>query len=170
MKCFVALGGNFTNTFAAMRRAIALLYLEKKITKLTTSRVYSTTPVAAPKHRFFLNAVCCFNCEMGVEELWQRIREIESTIGKVPKPKEASRLIDLDLLFFGEVILHSKELTLPHPLWHRRLFVLKPLMDLSYQNFPASCNLKDAYETFSNSNQEEVKPFTGLDPFKEILS
>ena len=63
-------------------------------------------------------------------ELWEVMQSFERRIGKIPKPKNAPRLIDLDLLFYGGEMIYSPTLIVPHPRWHERLFVIAPLADL----------------------------------------
>jgi 2-amino-4-hydroxy-6-hydroxymethyldihydropteridine diphosphokinase len=59
-----------------------------------------------------------------------QLQQVERLLGKVDKPKEAPRVIDLDILFFGMEIHRDKKLEIPHPSWMERLFVLIPLSDL----------------------------------------
>ena len=64
-------------------------------------------------------------------ELLKSLREIEKTLGRTPDhPRNISRKIDIDLLYFGDIIMDSDELQLPHPRMHLRGFVLQPLADI----------------------------------------
>lgn len=128
--CFIGLGGNFPATLEAMRKSIAALTNTPGIQKVRTSRLYQTAPVSDIAQPPFLNAACRFECELSLEELWKNLQAIEIGAGKHPKPKNAPRLIDIDLLFYGDRTLSSPDLTLPHPHWHERLFVIAPLADL----------------------------------------
>ena len=65
------------------------------------------------------------------KELFDKLQEIEQSLGKTPKPKQMPRPIDFDLLFYGTLVYADSELTIPHPHWRERLFVLVPLSDLT---------------------------------------
>lgn len=67
---------------------------------------------------------------MSVHEVFQMTQEIERELGKVAKPKTASRPFDIDILFYGDHHFQDPHLTIPHPRWKERLFVLVPLHDL----------------------------------------
>lgn len=99
------------------------------------SRVYETIPVDCPRSSpKFLNAVVELdvNDDLSPQQFLRKLQEIETKLGRRPKqvPNEP-RPIDLDLISFGDVQLHSADLILPHPRAHLRPFVLQPLCDLS---------------------------------------
>ncbi|MCC5832400.1 MAG: 2-amino-4-hydroxy-6-hydroxymethyldihydropteridine diphosphokinase [Chlamydiales bacterium] len=154
--CYIGIGGNFPQTLSAMRLAVQKLSEIDEIGNLTASPLYRTTPVSPISQPAYLNAVCRFSCALSFEELWRRMQEIEKGLGKKEKSKQAPRLIDLDLLFFGEEVYHSSRLTLPHPKWHERLFVLAPLADLT-DTLPFGIDLKKLMEKFSNPHNEQVE-------------
>ncbi len=83
------------------------------------------------------------------------MQEIESELEKVPKSKNAPRLIDLDLLFFGDTVYDSPELILPHPKWHERLFVLVPLADVT-DTLPLGIDMGELLKKFLNPHNEQV--------------
>lgn len=154
--CYVALGGNFPQTLSTMKLAVQQLSETEGIRNLTLSPLYRTSPVSMIPQPDFLNAVCRFDCKFSFETLWKRIREIETAAGKREKLKEAPRLIDLDLLFFGEKVYYSSALVLPHPKWHERLFVLAPLADVA-DTLPFGINLTELMKKFSNPHNEQVE-------------
>lgn len=154
--CYIGLGGNFPQTFLTMQQAVQKMALIEGILNISVSPVYCTTPVSDIPQPLFLNAVCRFTCQLSPEKLWETLQEIEKESGKVPKAKQAPRLIDLDLLFFGDKVYYSSALVLPHPKWHERLFVLAPLADLT-DTVPLDINVKELLEKFSNPHHEEVE-------------
>lgn len=154
--CYIGLGGNFPQTFTAMRQAVQKLMGTSGILHLTSSLLYRTHPVSSVPQPPYLNAACRFSCQLSWKELWKRLQEIEIELGKEKKPKTAPRLIDLDLLFFGDMVYHSSALTLPHPKWHERLFVLAPLADVT-DTAPLGINVKKLLENFSNPHHEQVE-------------
>ena len=99
---------------------------------MLSSAIYETDPVGCePGAGKFLNAVMEFDYEGDPLELLKSLREIEKTLGRAPDhPRNISRKIDIDLLYFGDIIMDSDELQLPHPRMHLRRFVLQPLADI----------------------------------------
>ena len=78
-----------------------------------------------------MNAVLELDYEGDPLELIKSAREIEKTLGRAPDhPRNVSRKIDIDLLYFGDISMDSDELQLPHPRMHLRKFVLQPLADI----------------------------------------
>ena len=102
------------------------------ISPMLSSAIYETDPVGCePGAGKFLNAVLEFDYEGDPLELLKSLREIEKTLGRAPDhPPNISRMIDIDLLYFGDIIMDSDELQLPHPRMHLRRFVLQPLADI----------------------------------------
>lgn len=157
--CFVGLGGNLPGTFDAMLQVICALAALEGIYSLRTSRLYQTTPVSDQPQPLFLNAACHFQCTLLIKELWQQLQSIECQAGKQAKPKNAPRLIDIDLLFYGDDCFYSTDLIVPHPHWHERLFVLAPLADLVKKvSFIETIDLKEMLSKFSNPHKEKIIP------------
>jgi 2-amino-4-hydroxy-6-hydroxymethyldihydropteridine diphosphokinase len=103
-------------------------------TKLTShSRLYETEPEGlvngGPK---FLNAAIAIETDLEPEELMSAIRDIELQLGKSPHHRgDMSRLVDLDLLMYGDLQLKAESLEIPHPRMHLRAFVLAPLAEIA---------------------------------------
>ena len=155
--CYVGMGGNQEGTFQAMRQAFVRLRDENGISHCVISNLYSTSPVSAINQPFFLNAVCRFQTQLPLEVLGKRLQSLECALGKVPKPKNDPRLIDLDLLFYGPVISQTKEWIIPHPRWHERLFVLVPLSDVTEKApIEGGLSVKEIIARFSNPHQEKI--------------
>lgn len=170
MECFVGLGGNFENTMAAFRRALALLAQTPGIQNVETSRFYRSTPVSDIPQPDYLNGVCRFRTSLLLKDLWHRICIIEKTVGKTQKNKNAPRLLDLDLLFFGNYATDCGPLELPHPGWKERLFVLAPLSELvNEHSFPKKSEVGAVLQLFSNRHGETVEAVTLPNPFKFLF-
>jgi len=133
MRVAVALGSNLGDRLDNLRAA------RKQIVDLTdvgppilSSAIYETDPVdCEPGAQKFLNAVVEFDYEGDPVNLWKQLVAIEVGLGRPPDhPRNVSRKIDIDLLYFGDTKIEWKKLQLPHPRMHLRKFVLQPLADI----------------------------------------
>ena len=79
----------------------------------------------------YLNAACEIETALGPEELLRFVKEIEYEVGRRPAERWAPRVIDIDILFYGDVVIATPELTVPHPLLAERNFVIVPLAELA---------------------------------------
>jgi len=133
MKTGVALGSNLGDRLANLRTARkAILQLAGATPPILASAIYETEPInCEPGAGKFLNAVLEFDYEGDPLELLKRLGELEQVLGRLPDhPRNVSRKIDIDLLYFGPTKIDKKELQLPHPRMHLRRFVLQPLADI----------------------------------------
>lgn len=95
------------------------------------SSFYNTKPWGYTEQPDFLNqAIECFT-NLGAVELLREIKKIEKKLGRKNNIKYGPRIIDIDIIFYDDLILKSEELTIPHPLMHERYFVLKPLSEIA---------------------------------------
>jgi 2-amino-4-hydroxy-6-hydroxymethyldihydropteridine diphosphokinase len=132
MRTAVALGSNVGDRLGNLRAARnAILGLSAVKPPVISSAVYETEPVdCEPGAEDFLNAVVEFDYESDPGTLLEQLIYIEEKLGrKRGHAKNASRTIDLDLLYCGDRVQHDK-LQLPHPRLHLRMFVLRPLADI----------------------------------------
>lgn len=94
------------------------------------SSVYETDPVGPPQPDF-LNAVAEVSTTLDAGELYRTLKEIEQVIGRRPGERWGPRIIDLDLLLYGDEVVDDRDLTVPHPEVTKRAFVLVPLAEVS---------------------------------------
>jgi 2-amino-4-hydroxy-6-hydroxymethyldihydropteridine diphosphokinase len=133
MRAAVALGSNLgdrlDNLRAARRQIVDLAGVQSPI---LSSAIYETDPVdCEPGAQKFLNAAVEFEYEGYPVNLWKQLAAIEVALGRPSNhPRNVSRKIDIDLLYFGNTKIDKKELQLPHPRMHLRKFVLQPLADI----------------------------------------
>jgi len=159
--CFIGLGGNFENTLEIMEQALLLLSQTEGIFDLIPSRLFRTSPVSDLPQPPFLNAVAKFDCSLPLLTLFNKLETLEIFLGKKKKEKNAPRLIDIDLLFYGQETFCNEKIIVPHPFWKRRLFVLAPLADLvDVIPFDPLINVQEILREFSNVNQERVSPLS----------
>jgi 2-amino-4-hydroxy-6-hydroxymethyldihydropteridine diphosphokinase len=94
------------------------------------SSLYRSAPVDAPAQPDYVNAVAALETELSPAQLLDSLQGIERRHGRERPYANAPRTLDLDLLTYGDLVLDSPMLTLPHPRMHARAFVLRPLLEL----------------------------------------
>ena len=94
------------------------------------SGFYRTQPVGVKGQGWYVNGVIVLSADISAQNLLKRLLTIEITMGRERKRKWDSRIIDLDILLFGEEVISEKGLQVPHPLMHLRRFVLVPMVSL----------------------------------------
>lgn len=157
-KAYIGLGGNIGSVFETMAKAIKAIEDCDEVLSVRTSRYYVTTPVSSLHQDNYINAACEVVTSLTIDSFFSLLEATEKKCGKVAKPKDAPRFIDIDLLFFGEHVFSDEKLQVPHPRWNQRLFVMIPLLDLT-EEVPCSgesFNLREYVKTFPNTNLETV--------------
>jgi 2-amino-4-hydroxy-6-hydroxymethyldihydropteridine diphosphokinase len=135
VECFIALGSNLGDRLATLGLAVARLRDEPGFALRRVSHSYETEPVGPPQPRY-LNAVAQVGTLLSPRATLSRLQQIEEQLGRLRREKWGSREIDLDLLLYGDRELRETGLTLPHPLYKERAFVLVPLCEISPQHQP----------------------------------
>lgn len=126
---FLALGANLGDRVGQLRRALGLLGPACSLSLI--SPCYETEPAYVLDQPRFLNLVCQATTTLDPLALLRLLKQIESEIGRVPGPRFGPRLVDLDVLFYDDLILDTPELTIPHSRIAERAFVLVPLADIA---------------------------------------
>lgn len=129
MQVFLGLGSNLGDRQANLARALKLLG-ERLHIELVSS-LYETEPVDYAEQPPFLNAICRAQTELGPMQLLSLAKGIEASLGRVPSFPNAPRPIDIDIIFYGDLIMETPELTIPHPRLKERAFVLIPLLEVA---------------------------------------
>ena len=133
MRAGVALGSNLGERVSNLRSARKdIAALSGVLPPVRSSAIYETDPVGCEKGAGkFLNAVIEFGYSGEPEALLRALVVIEEVLGRpVAHARNVSRTVDLDLLYFGELVIETAELQLPHPRIVEREFVLRPLADI----------------------------------------
>ena len=128
MKAVIALGSNLGNRELNIDSAIAELVKIVEITHLSTN--HETDPVGGPEQPKYLNAIAIAETELEPEELLIAMLEIENKLGRKREVHWGPRTLDLDLIIFGDEVIDSEVLVLPHPRAHERRFVLEPWLEI----------------------------------------
>ena len=127
---YIALGSNVGDRASMLERAMAAMN-SAGIRVLRESSFYVTEPVDAPGQAWFLNAVVEAETSLLPLQLLHALLRIERELGRRRITPHGPRTIDLDILFYGSSVIHSKELQVPHPRLSERRFVLVPLAQIA---------------------------------------
>ncbi len=129
-KLVIALGSNIGNSLSHL--ALAKTMLEELFGPAEASRIYSSKAVDYIDQPSFFNQVLSFELpRICAHDVLQKTLLLENKLGRVRSVRFGPRTIDIDLLFFGEQIIHTDNLTIPHPRFLQRSFVVLPLLELS---------------------------------------
>ena len=132
---FLGIGGNLVPEGYASVRAGCDAAVEQLarcgFADLEPSPWYETAPVPVSDQPLYMNAVISATTSMPPDVVLAAIHAVEADFGRVRGVRNAARVLDIDLLDYGGVVLQSDEITLPHPRMHQRAFVLLPLRDLA---------------------------------------
>lgn len=132
-RAFIGMGTNLGDRVANIRQALALL--AKFCSVEETSFLYETPPAYVFDQSPFLNGVCRISTTHAPQELLAALEQIMTTMGRVRQQLYGPRVIDLDILFYDDLVYrsnpHEADLTIPHPLIGERDFVLEPLCDVA---------------------------------------
>ena len=126
---YLALGTNLGDRPANLRAAIDGLASDVRL--VSRSHIYETPAWGYEDQPAFLNMVIKGETELPPAALLARIKELERDMGRTPSFHWGPRLIDIDILFYGDLVLETPELVIPHPRLQERGFVLVPLTDLA---------------------------------------
>ena len=127
----LALGGNIGDKAGALRRALAALDDEPGIALVAVSRFYRTPPWGKTDQDGFVNACALARADLKPEALLDRVKAIETALGRTPAERWGPRLIDIDIIAYDDAAIASERLTLPHPEALNRAFVLVPLAEIA---------------------------------------
>lgn len=127
----LGLGSNLGDREGNIAAAVARLAAWLGVTVERVSSLYETAPVGYTDQPDFLNAVVGVRTTLTPLELLAACLAVERELGRERKIRWGPRTIDIDVLFYDDVVLDTAELTLPHPRFHERCFVLVPLAEIA---------------------------------------
>ena len=127
-RVFLGLGSNIGDKEDNINKA--LTFISELYTLKKKSHLYLTEPVGNITQDWFLNCVVEIQTDVDPKKLLSTIKSIERKLGRTKTVKNGPRTIDIDILFYGDHILKTKTLVIPHPSIQERLFVLQPMMDI----------------------------------------
>ena len=128
---YLGLGTNLGDRQKNLARAVKRLNAKPDLAVVRTSGIYETSPWGLTEQPDFLNMVAEITTSLSPQELLDRIKDLERELGRKHGPRFGPRLIDVDILLYGDLSLDEPELQIPHPQLHLRAFALAPLAELA---------------------------------------
>jgi 2-amino-4-hydroxy-6-hydroxymethyldihydropteridine diphosphokinase len=153
---YIALGSNLEDRLANLKQAIASLTPQMEVK--AKSQVYETPPWGYEDQPRFLNQVIKAKTYLEPEPLLKHLKRLEMALGRKESFPNGPRLIDMDILFYDDLVVDTPSLVIPHPRLHERGFVLLPLMDIA-SDLVHPINKKSVREMVALSNLEGITKF-----------
>jgi len=153
MRAYLALGSNLADPLHQVRAALDALAALPQTRLLATSSLYRTPPYGPPDQPDYLNAAVLLETTLAPEALLDLTQRIELEQGRVRKDERwGPRTLDLDIMLFGNFMLNTPRLTVPHYDMHNRAFMLVPLFEIAPDLiFPNGTSLKSLIATLDSS-------------------
>ena len=129
-KAFIGIGSNLGDKRGNCSNALNALAAKNEITLLSASSLYYTEPYGDIEQDWFVNSVAKVETELNPFDFLKLLKTIEIEFGRVREEKGGPRTLDLDMLFYDDLVIRTDVLTIPHPLAHERAFALVPLMEI----------------------------------------
>ena len=133
---YIALGANLGDACATVRHAIAALGTCPGIALQQASSLYRTAPMESSGPDY-INAVVEVHTQLSAPDLLAQLQALELANGRKRPYRNAPRTLDLDILLYGDEVIDTPTLTVPHPRLHERAFALCPLAELAPDRVPA---------------------------------
>ena len=154
---YLGLGSNLGDRVSFLKQASSLMEPEFKILK--ESSIYETHPWGFTEQEPFLNQVIKGTTELSPESLLEFLKEIENKIGRKETFRYGPREIDIDILFYNDLIFENDDLSIPHPKFHVRAFMLAPFSEIDPDFIHPTQNQKIS-ELLKKQDSTEIKLFT----------
>jgi dihydroneopterin aldolase/2-amino-4-hydroxy-6-hydroxymethyldihydropteridine diphosphokinase len=126
--CYLGVGSNLGNRRKNIQLALEEINHLKDTKVIRTSRLIGTKPVGGPRQGDFLNGVVVVKTKLTPLRLLKKLKDVEKLLGRRKTVRFGPRIIDLDILLYGDKKVRHKNLIIPHPRMFERDFVIKPLL------------------------------------------
>lgn len=130
-KVLLSAGSNAGDSLNHLNTAVALLNATGFVNVLSSSSVYKTDPWGKTDQESFYNIALLAECTVDVGELMRIILNTEEKIGRIRVEKWGPRIIDIDIILYGDIVVNTEQVIVPHPHFRDRLFVLKPAAEIA---------------------------------------
>lgn len=132
-EAILSLGGNIGDREFFIAEAMRRILKDPHVYSLERSGLYETSPVGYTEQDSFLNACVRIETDLEAMELLSLVNRIENELGRVRNVRWGPRTIDIDIIFYGDDVIDTDRLTVPHPRYKERAFVTVPLTDLGIE-------------------------------------
>lgn len=160
-KVYLGLGTNIGDRLNYLKQAISKLQFNKDIKITKKSKLYETKAWGYTEQDDFLNMCIEIETNLSPIELLNECQKVELELNRERKIRWGPRTIDIDILFFNDIILQEEKLEIPHPRIKERAFVLIPLLDISNNLKINDVHINEYLESLTAEEREEVKEFIG---------
>jgi 2-amino-4-hydroxy-6-hydroxymethyldihydropteridine diphosphokinase len=130
VRAYVGMGSNLEDPLRQIESAMAALERLPASRLVACSALYWSEPVGPPGQPRYVNAAACIGTGLSAQGVLHELQAVERQQGRVRGQRWGARTLDLDLLVYGDLVIDTPELTVPHPRLHERAFVLIPLHDI----------------------------------------
>lgn len=165
-RVFLALGSNIEPRLDYLQSAVAKLGNTGFVRKVAP--LYGSKPFGYKEQADFYNSACILETDLSPTDLLRWVKEIEKESGRLERFRWGPREIDIDIIFYGDLIVREKELTIPHKDYLKRRFVLQPLVDLAEGFVPPgeSTTLEQLLQNCPDKSELELIMSEWIDPWK----
>jgi 2-amino-4-hydroxy-6-hydroxymethyldihydropteridine diphosphokinase len=159
-EAWLALGGNIGDSRAILDRAIALLCDGTQVKLIARSSDYQTPPWGFKYQPPFINLCIAVETALPPRDLLARAHDVERRLGRdrAHEKKNGPRTADIDIIAYNDLILDEPNLTLPHPRWFERAFVLVPLAEIAADRRISGVLIADALAKIDQTGVEKLPP------------
>ncbi|MGO8990318.1 MAG: 2-amino-4-hydroxy-6-hydroxymethyldihydropteridine diphosphokinase [bacterium] len=151
---YIGIGSNLGDKLSQYEKAVSEILRIDRHKLLAKSSLFKTQPIGCTSQDWFVNAVLKIETDLEAPELLRKLKSIESHLGRTETFRWGPRTIDLDILFFDDIEIHTEELQVPHPRIQERQFVLIPLAEID-QNLIHPVLKKTIRELLNDSQKED---------------
>jgi 2-amino-4-hydroxy-6-hydroxymethyldihydropteridine diphosphokinase len=151
---YIGIGSNLGDKLCQCEKAISEILKIDRHKLLARSSLFKTQPIGYTPQDWFVNGVIKIETDLEAPELLRTLKTIESRLGRTETFRWGPRTIDLDILFFDDIEIHTKELQIPHPRVQNRQFVLVPLAEID-RNLIHPVLKKTIRELLNNSKEDQ---------------
>jgi 2-amino-4-hydroxy-6-hydroxymethyldihydropteridine diphosphokinase len=154
----LALGTNLGNRIENIEDAIRRLTADGSVRISSRSKLYRSAPWGVTDQDWFINACVAIRTKLSPHELLKHCQAVENDMGRVRTIRWGPRIIDVDILTFGDLKIGDPDLTVPHPLIAERAFVLVPLRDVAPELRLNGRAIDEMLDKLDRSEVEAVQP------------
>jgi len=160
---FIGLGSNLENPMRQLAQAIARLAALPKSQLIAQSPFYASRPVGPQDQPDFINGAVWLSTDLRALALLDELQAIEQSHGRIRERHWGPRTLDLDLLLFGNEVIQTPRLTVPHAYLHERDFALQPLLDLNSElALPDGTALRALRKRCPDNHLRQLSPSTSI--------